>query len=320
MRKRVSDDRLNEIRKLDLLSYFKNYEPDELVKNGRGDYSTKTYSSLHMSHGLWCWWAHEYNGKKIGGNSALDYLIKVKEMSFKEAIQYLEELTKSQPPKLTQTKPKTAGKFVLPKKAINDEMVLKYLNKKRCIDLEIIQFCINHSLIYETEKDHAAVFVGYDSNHIPRFASKRSTTEDWKKDVFGSDKRFSFSISNQESDSLHVFESVIDLLSFITLEKRSGRAYMNKNYLSLDGATLIGKTMTDSPIPVALDSFLEQHADIKSIHLHLDNDRAGKETSAIIQYHLEYQYEIHDEMLERYKDVNEALIAKVKSKMKSISR
>lgn len=320
MRKKISDERLNELRKLDLLSYFKNYEPDELVRNGQGDYSTKTYSSLHMSHGLWCWWAHENNGKKIGGNSALDYFIKVKEMSFKDAVQYLEELTSSQPPKLTQTTPKTAGKFMLPKKAINNEQAVKYLTKKRCIDLEIIRSCIDHSLIYEAEKDHAIVFVGFDSSHIPRFASKRSITEDWKKDVFGSDKRYSFSISNQENDSLHVFESAIDLLSFMTLKKMCGKAYLNENYLSLDGATLIGRTMTESPIPIALDNFLEQHPNIKNINLHLDNDRAGKETSTIIQYHLENKYNIHDDMLERYKDVNEALTAKVKSRMKSISR
>ena len=320
MRKKISDVRLNEIRKLDLLSYFKNYEPDELVSNGQGDYSTKTYSSLHMSHGLWCWWAHENNGKKIGGNSALDYLIKVKEMSFKDAVQYLEELTRSQPPKLTQIKPKTAGKFVLPKKATNNEMAVKYLNKKRCIDLEIIRYCINNSLIYEAEKDHAVVFVGHDSSHIPRFACKRSITEDWKKDVFGSDKRYSFSISNQESNSLRVFESAIDLLSFMTLKKMYGKAYLNENYLSLDGATLIGKTMTESPIPIALDNFVDQHPQIKNIHLHLDNDRAGKETSTIIQYHLENKYDIHDEMLDHYKDVNEALIAKVKAKTKTISR
>ena len=49
-----------EARKIDLLTYLKNYEPYELVEVCRGTYTTKTHDSLKISNGLWVykagWW------------------------------------------------------------------------------------------------------------------------------------------------------------------------------------------------------------------------------------------------------------------------
>ena len=77
----------------------------------------------------------------------------------------------------------------------------------------------------------------------------------------------------------------------MTLLKRGGKDYSECNYLSISGATLIGKSISESTIPVALETFLNEHA-INKIYLHFDNDRAGKETSLKIQFHLDGKYEI----------------------------
>ena len=64
-RKGISKVDLKRVKSLDLLTYYQNYEPDELIKNGWNDYSTKTHSSLHMSNGLLGeehWWK---NGIKV---------------------------------------------------------------------------------------------------------------------------------------------------------------------------------------------------------------------------------------------------------------
>ena len=67
---------------MDLLTYLKNYEPYELVHFSGNTYTTRTHDSLKISNGKWMWWS-----RGIGGRSALDYLIKVKDYSFLEAVE-----------------------------------------------------------------------------------------------------------------------------------------------------------------------------------------------------------------------------------------
>ena len=95
MTERLTKEQIKEIKKLDILSYFKNYQPDELIRMGRNDsYCLKSHRSLKLSNGMWCWWA---NGK-VGGRSALDYLIKVEGYDFKDACFYLRDLMNDLPP------------------------------------------------------------------------------------------------------------------------------------------------------------------------------------------------------------------------------
>ena len=90
---------------------------------------------------------------------------------------------------------------------------------KRGIDAEIIDYCVKKSLIFETAEYHNAVFVGYDSRGIARYAARRGTMSTYKSEVTGSDKHFSFSIAEKrDTESLHLFESAIDLLSYATLK------------------------------------------------------------------------------------------------------
>ena len=50
MGKYIPAEIVKEIKKMDLLTYFKNYEPNELVRDSRTQYSTKTHSSLKISN------------------------------------------------------------------------------------------------------------------------------------------------------------------------------------------------------------------------------------------------------------------------------
>ena len=63
-------------KEMDLLTYLRNYEPQELVHVSGNTYCTREHDSLRISNGKWCWFS-----KGIGGRSALDYLIKVKGIS-----------------------------------------------------------------------------------------------------------------------------------------------------------------------------------------------------------------------------------------------
>ena len=51
----VSSDDILEARKMDLLTYLQNYEPQELVKFSADTYTTKSHDSLKISNGKWMW-------------------------------------------------------------------------------------------------------------------------------------------------------------------------------------------------------------------------------------------------------------------------
>lgn len=90
-------------REMDLLTYLKNYEPQELVHFGGNTYCTREHDSLKISNGKWCWFS-----RGIGGYSALDYLIKVKEMPFMQAVETIMGNLSATPPTVAtvMTKPK----------------------------------------------------------------------------------------------------------------------------------------------------------------------------------------------------------------------
>lgn len=316
-KKYINPEELAKVKKLDLLTYLSNYEPNELVRYSPNDYGTRTHSSLHISNGLWTWWA-----QGIGGKSALDYLIKVEDMSFIDAALLINECINKQPPiesKTNSFKNKN-NTFRLPYRNDRALKLYHYLINERYIDKEIVDHYYSHHMIYESTKDHAVIFVGYDEKGIARFGSKRATNSTERRNIYGSDKRYSFQLKNIYSEVLHVFESPIDLMSYQTLEKMKNKEWKKENYLSIDGATIIGKNIEDTEIPVALEHFLKNNHQIKSIVLYFDNDKAGYETTAKIKYHLSDRYEIIDRSPRKHKDMNEVLTLKKLSEPHSLSR
>ena len=77
-------EEIERAREMDLLTYLRLYEPENLVHVGANVYSTREHDSLKISNGKWMWWSREF-----GGASALDYLVKVKGISFPDAMAIL---------------------------------------------------------------------------------------------------------------------------------------------------------------------------------------------------------------------------------------
>ena len=80
----IAPEVVREVKRMDLLTYLKNYEPQELVHFSGNTYTTRSHDSLKISNEKWMWWS-----QSIGGRSALDYLIKVRGYSFMEAIEII---------------------------------------------------------------------------------------------------------------------------------------------------------------------------------------------------------------------------------------
>ena len=122
---------VQEAKRMDLLTYLKNYEPYELVHFSGNTYTTRTHDSLKISNGKWMWWS-----RGIGGRSALDYLIKVKDYSFLEAVELLAGQANIQPPLSVSEQLPVEKHLLLPKENRYHTNVFSYLTG-RGIDNDI---------------------------------------------------------------------------------------------------------------------------------------------------------------------------------------
>lgn len=290
-------------REMDLLTYLQSYEPEELIHVSGNAYSTRTHDSLKISNGKWYWFSHS-----IGGKSALDYLIKVNGYSFTEAVEKLTGQAAVKPPvfmpESRTSKPKA---LVLPQAHPSAARAIAYL-QRRGIDRELMEQCIQSGRIYESSPYHNVVFVGFDGTGKAQYANLRGTCSDFKGEAMGSDKRFSFRIpAATGSDTVHVFESAIDLLSYATLLKLGCQRWDAEHLLSLAGVYQPKHQICKMPLPLALSQFLSDHAEVKRIVLRLDNDRAGRQAAASLQEALSGQYEATVVFPSKGKDYNDYL-------------
>ena len=302
----IDPDVLERVRQIDLLSYLREFEPSNLVKvKGTSNvYCTAEHDSLKISNGKWYWWS------RGGGYSALDYLIKVKEYDFVEAVEILMGQAMADwkpPPAPKKDEPKV---LLLPPKNKDCNRVIQYLFW-RGIDYQLIQECISDGTLYESADYHNAVFIGKDESGTPKYAALRSTLgSTFKQDASGSDKRYSFRLLAREpTDTVHLFEAAIDLLSYATYLKCEGKDYKGENLLSLSGVYQPKKELKDSTIPIALSTFLKANTQIKTLYLHLDNDNTGRRCTAALKVLLQKDYEIVDAPPPVGKDVNDFLLS-----------
>ena len=298
----IAPEVVQQAKQMDLLTYLKNYEPYELVRFSGNTYTTKTHDSLKISNGKWMWWS-----RGIGGRSALDYLIKVREYSFMEAVETIARQAAIQPPVSLPAEKTTEKKLLLPEPYRNQTCVVSYL-RRRGIDPEIIEFCLQTGRIYESKNYHNAVFVGRDSDGKVRYAALRGVGTDFIGETSGSDKNYSFSIPAEENCSkVHLFESAIDLLSYATVMKMQGRDWRGEHLLSLAGIYQPAGKIEESKVPAALTRFLKEHQKVQSVVFHLDNDEAGRTASRAIRTVLPEQYQTQDKPPPAGKDYNDFL-------------
>ena len=291
MGKYIPPEMVKEIKKMDLLTYFKNYEPNELVRDSRTQYSTKTHSSLKISNGYW----NYFNGG-FGGKNAVDYVKKMLGYEFPESIEYIiKKMNGRVPVYVPQAEKRNNVTLILPEKNDNANRVKQYLNS-RGIDNEIIQKCIEKHLIYEEKHYHNAVFVGYDEMGNARYAGCRATNESkFKSDATGSSKQYSFKLeSYKKTDKIFIFEGAIDALSYATLFKLYGQNWEDKTFISLAGVYQPAKIIEQSKVPVAISNYLEKHPEVTKIYLCLDNDEAGRNATNALKTVMSDKYEIID--------------------------
>ena len=133
---------------------FKCIEHNSLVENG--------------NRRRWYW-----NSRQVGGNNAIDYLVKIRGMNFRDAVLHLvgdREQTAYTPIRKAVTENVSVSKpvrFVLPEQAHfpdgrrNYSNIIAYLNKGRGIDMNIINTLIASGQIYQGVQYNGLHIVGY---------------------------------------------------------------------------------------------------------------------------------------------------------------
>lgn len=293
----VTPEQIAQAKELDLLTYLQRFAPQELVHVGGSTWCTRAHDSLKISNGKWHWFS-----RGIGGRSALDYLVKVCGMPFTEAVETLAGRAAVMPPVSHAPAPAAPRVLDMPALNTNANAVKRYL-AGRGIHPDIVEHCVKHKLLFETKQYHNALFAGYDEAGQIRYAALRGTRGAFKGEVSGSDKRYAFRIApNQNAESVHVFESAIDLLSYATLCQEVGTPWRQCALLSLGG---VSKEAAILPSP--LERFLSEHPKIETVQLHLDNDETGRSAAANIMDALQNKYTVLNKPPRYGKDVNELL-------------
>lgn len=308
----IAPEVITEAKRMDLLTYLREYEPGELVKFSSNTYTTRTHDSLKISNGKWMWWS-----RGIGGKSALDYLIKVRGMDFVEAVQTIMGNGSVSFPTCKNIKSYEEQPLLLPEKSPTTDVVFDYLFE-RGLDFEIISYCLEQELIIESLPYHNAVFIGYNENKEPKYAAYRATNQSRiMGDCTGSKKQYSFRLTAENTGEVHLFECAIDLLSYATLMKLEGKDWRQLNLVSLAGVYSPKQKIEDSKVPVTLGRLLEKDKTIRRIILHLDNDIAGRKATKALQTILSDKYEVVDDPPQYGKDVNDFLCKRLGIKDKT---
>jgi len=263
----IDEKTIEKARRSDMVAFLERRNGFAFDRLG-GAYRCRQHPSLAIKGDRLSWYWHS---KRVGGFNAIDYLMKIERMPFREAVGATAGIAPApSKPCPAENRPKT---LILPEKASNPRRMYDYLCVKRGIDGCIIHALVQKEKIYEDYRGNC-VFVGHDENGRPRFASLRGTYGDcsFRMDCFGSDKRYAFRMESDYSNILYVFESPIDAMSRASLEnifRKSSDAWRLQSYLSLAGIS-----------DVALPVFLDRHPTIQELVFCLDNDDAGKEAAA----------------------------------------
>jgi len=266
----VTRSQIERAKQVDILDYLLAHEPGNLKKTGN-EYRLRDHDSLTISNGYWHWHSRGFGGKTA---TALNYLIKVRDMSFVDAVRHLANdavISYAQQPRKPPPPPKKLP-FTLPPRNKDNERVIAYL-QSRGIDRALIDACIAAGVLYESATYHNCVFTGKNEQGKTRFGCMRGTTGDFKRDLDGSDKRYGFLLAPETpagQGHVAVFEAPVDALSHLTMY-RQGHLVWDGWRLTLSGSSLL-----------ALIHFLEQHPEVDNCHICTDNDKTGEQLTGKI--------------------------------------
>ena len=236
-------------------------------------------------------WYHQYD--QVGGD-AIDFVRRFYNKDYPEAMEYLLNGYGGTLTAAPQAK-KEVKEFEMPQRNENMRRVYAYLLHQRGLSRDVVYAFAHKNMIYESLPHHNAVFVGYDTDGVPRHAHKRGTGSQstYKGNAEGCIPEYSFHW-NGTSDKIFLFEAPIDMLSYISLNPYQ---WQKNTYAA-----------SCSVADRVLFQCLKDNPQIKEVYLCLDNDEAGQSASKRISDKLFIQGYKTEILTPIHKDWNEDLI------------
>ena len=297
--KRFTEEQKEQARNADIINFLGAYMGFEFKQTGKY-YQCKQHNSLviYPNRKGFVW-----NSQNISGGDCIDFLQKVEKKSFFEAIETIVGSGASVTYKPAPKYQSELGQLVLPKPTTDKySRVFAYLSQTRGISESVISDFIKSKQIYQDTRGNC-VFVGHDEKGVERFGSIRGTLtqKKYRGDCKNSDKRYAFRQIGEDTTRVYIFEAPIDLLSHCTMTDNiyGTGAYKKQTRITLSGTS-----------DVALEAFLAEHKEVKTLNFRLDNDEAG--ITAVKKYKEKYLalgYQVNA-VFAKNKDVNEDLIKK----------
>jgi hypothetical protein len=231
------------------------------------------------------------------GGHAISFVQEFYKLSYPDAVTMLLGGEGGKPfPQAAENSKSPPKSFVLPTANETINRVFAYLTKTRKIQRSTVAFFAERKLLYEDTPHHNAVFVGYDSEGVPRYAQRHGTQEgkpSFQQNIEGIDLRFSFHwIGN--SECLYAFESPIDLMSFIDLNTSYWIAHSCVSCCGVSSKPIL--------------EMLKLAPQIKTVNLCLDNDETGCQACARMSELVKERGAAALRLTPKLKDWNEDLI------------
>ena len=271
----------------------------EQFKRCGKEYRWLRHDSVMINKSEW------YRFSQNKGGHAIDFMKEFYGLSFAEAVKELlgeegvgetNRRTAKEDAGRQKVCPIPLPGLELPERNESCEIARKYLIEQRKLSEQLVDQMIEKGDIYESKNYHNVVFVGRDKEQNPRYAAMRGTDENrYRGEAKGSEKAYGFGHIGTD-EKLFVFESPIDLLSYITAVPEEWEKH---SYISLGGLS-----------EKAMKRMYTEYPHIHSIYLCLDNDEPGNERCR--QFVSLIPEELSVYRLEPVKkDWNECLVAEV---------
>lgn len=236
----------------------------EQFKRCGKEYRWLRHDSVMINKNEW------YRFSQNKGGHAIDFMKEFYGLSFAEAVKELlgeegvgetNRRTAKEDAGRQKVCPIPLPGLELPERNESCEIARKYLIEQRKLSEWLIDQMIAKGDIYESKNYHNVVFVGRDKEQNPRYAAMRGTDENrYRGEARGSEKAYGFGHIGTD-EKLFVFESPIDLLSYITAVPEEWEKH---SYISLGGLS-----------EKAMKRMYTEYPHIHSIYLCLDNDEPG---------------------------------------------
>ena len=278
---RFTSDEIQQARNADTVEVITRYSGYSFRRNG-DEFKSIEHDSLTVFRDRkgFAWYS-----KGLKGCSAVDWLVKVENKKFTEAVGIIlgrNGLEQSAYRTIKEADvPLKSKELVLPAKYGGAyTRVTAYLVKSRGIDPNVVSWCMTEHILYQDDH-YNCVFLGKAQDGTPKYAMKRGTLtqlpegqKPYKRECLGSDKSFGFCMQGTIKEHIYVFEAPIDALSHasfnILKNKALGQEHPEKAFLRHTRLALGGTCEN------ALQRYLIEHPCVNEISFCLDGDEAGR--------------------------------------------